>query len=198
MFYFSVDTEDITENSIPIVQPTPTPSPGPSSLACERETLKYSTIHGIMEGYRDHMKNLISQLEHLANYTEICYRDKEDNKPFGPDILFQIKWCREYAFKVDQEGQDSIGDCTREIYEEYSDCIEVLFRAFRVAYRINNPVEYEDMTEKGMSIMQYMFGHDGPEDPLDWFRDDKFYRILELLYYTTLNVRDEMEFGISY
>jgi len=196
MFYFSPVEDDHLEETKSQLVSSPEPSTNRSEWVQERDTIKYQSLNSMADSHRSHMDDLMKRVESLSNYTRICYETPTDVRPFGPEILFQLKWCREFWIRMENETH-YVADLSGEIYAEYRDCVRILLRAAKVAYEIKNPIEYADMVDRNLSLFEYIFNV--PElayTDENWILHEKYYFGLEELYYMTLNVRDEMEFGM--
>jgi hypothetical protein len=154
-----------------------------------KETYRYATIQHVMNQYRADLHQIVDRMEALIGYTEICYASDVDPAPFGPETLFHLKWCREYHLQTATES------CVHhaavdEIYQEYRECTNVIIRAFSAAYRISEPDDYSP----DYPVTEHVF-HISAQTPNEtWFTNDDYYRIMEYMYYKTINVRDELAF----
>jgi len=198
MFYFSpVEDDHLEETKAELMMSSPEPSTNKSEWIQEHDTIQYHTLNSMADSHRSYIKQVMKRVECLSNYTRICYETPNDTRPFGPEILFQLKWCREFWIRVENETHYVTTDFSEKIYAEYRDCVRVLLRAAKVAYEIKNPIEYADMVDRNQSLFEYMFNV--PElayTDENLVLNEKYYLGLEELYYMTLNVRDEMEFGM--
>lgn len=141
------------------------------------ETYTQDQLQVIIDNTNVHINELINSIQSLVNYRNICYANREDTRPFGPDTLFQIKWCRDYHIQANPMSEASL-----HIYQEYKECANILLRAYYAARKIRNPEDDEQIPS--------------PKDYETWFNDQTHYELLEKLYYRTINVRDEEEFGV--
>jgi len=158
----------------------------------EKETYRHATIQRAMNQYRSELHQIVDRLEALVGYMEICYESKEDTTPFGPETLFQLKWCREYHLEKSHNAVEEVN----EIYRDYSVCINVLIRAFTEAFRISDPDGYKDMLYNQTNVFEYVFDKLPPDTFEICFIDDSYYGIMEHMYYKTINVRDELDFRV--
>lgn len=161
----------------------------------DKETYSYDTIQIMIEQTNAQINDRITRLQSLANYTNICYANATDIGPFGPDTLFQIKWCRDYHTQTQLMSEAPMSEASLKTYQEYKGCVKTVFRALLAAYKIRNQDEYADMAENGTDIMRHLYNIPPPEDYETWFKDQTHYELIEHLYYRTLNARDEEAFG---
>lgn len=152
-----------------------------------KDTYKYSTIRHMINQSHTRLNQMVDRLEALIGYMEICYASDADPAPFGPETLFHLKWCREYHLQTVTESCDQHA-AVDEIYQEYRECANVIIRAFSAAYRISEPDDYS------CPVTEHVF-HISALTPIEtWFSDEAYYRIMEYMYYKTINVRDELAF----
>lgn len=156
-----------------------------------KDTYKYSTIRHMVNQSRAGLNQLVDRLEALVGYMEICYASDDDPVPFGPDTLFHLKWCREYHLQTATESCDQ-HEAVDEIYQEYRECANVIIRAFSAAYRISEPDDYSP----DCPVTEHVFHISDRTSNETWFANDDYYRIMEHMYYKTINVRDELDFRV--
>lgn len=203
MLYFSMDTEEESneygmeeENEItwadilrvtgpePVLEPILEPAldtTDENEWNYGKETYTQDEIRRTIDATNAHINELFNSIQSLSNYTNICYANREDVRPFGPDTLFQIKWCRDYHI---QSQDELMSETSIDTYQEYKECANILLRAYSAACKIRNPGDDEQIAV--------------PNDYETWFKDQTHYELLVNLYYKTLNIRDEEAFGAFY
>ena len=188
-----VASEPISEPlSEPVSEPLSEPVSESEYNFQDKETYSYDTIQSMIEQTNTQINDRITRLQSLANYTNICYANATDKTPFGPDTLFQIKWCRDYH--IQSLSGAPMSEASLKTYQEYSGCVKTVFRALLAAYKIRNQDEYADMAENGIDIVRHLYNIPPPKDYETWFKDQTYYELIEHLYYRTLCARDEEEY----